>query len=259
MRFLPSFLSSFAITLNFDFYLFAIMDVLAAPEMYTQALEGQKKTLEAAQARRGQRPRDRKSKDELYRKFMFVLAMRADIKHDGVQMHTSFVPPAYAPCITPLDGLKPIFINCLQLETHHRGNYLLLRSMTPPSRMTALMVIVEDEHGDGSVLQLYQQEDEDVRPATSVIDVGTVIVVKEPYFKVMSDGDYGLRVDHLSDVLFLDEGDAKIPMSWRPRNTNVTSSAASFKAEGNLAIGKRLYWGAITLYMVHTELKKYKG
>jgi hypothetical protein len=41
--------------------------------------------------------------------------------------------------------LKRVAIKDLQLETHHRRTYLLLRSITLDSRMTAIMVIMEDE------------------------------------------------------------------------------------------------------------------
>jgi hypothetical protein len=41
------------------------------------------------------------------------------------------------------------------------------------------------------MLQIYQQEDEKIRPATAIINTGTVLLVKEPYFKVMGDGEYG--------------------------------------------------------------------
>jgi hypothetical protein len=66
--------------------------------------------------------------------------------------------------------------------------------------MMAIMVL-EDESGDVVMLQIYQQEDEKIRPATAIINTGTFLLVKEPYFKVMGDGEYGLRVDHLSDVV----------------------------------------------------------
>lgn len=94
-------------------------------------------------------------------------------------------------------------IRDLTLETHHRGVYILLRAVTPADTMTAAMVIVEDEEENVLMLQLYNQEKElstNGRPIE-----GTVMIVKEPYLKVMSDGNYGIRVDHLSDVRFIPE------------------------------------------------------
>lgn len=53
-------------------------------------------------------------------------------------MRSSFVPPPYQPSVKPLEKLAQIFIKDLRLETHHRGSYLVLRSMTPPKKMPAV-------------------------------------------------------------------------------------------------------------------------
>jgi hypothetical protein len=91
--------------------------------------------------------------------------------------------------------------------------------------MTAIMAIMEDENGDAIMLQLYQQEDEDTRAAADIVDVGTLLLVKEPYFKVMGDGEYGLRVDHLSDIVHLERDDGRIPDVWQPRLIEIERSA----------------------------------
>ena len=79
--------------------------------------------------------------------------------------------------------------------------------------MTAVMAIVEDEEGSVLMLQLYNQELE--LSGAQSLKAGTVLAVKEPYVKVMADGDYGIRVDHLSDVFFIPEFDDLVPSSWR--------------------------------------------
>lgn len=158
-------------------------------------------------------------------------------------MKTTFVPPAYPPCVMPIESLQPIKIRDLQLETHHRGRYLLLRSITPPVRMTGIMAIVVDENDDAVTLQLYQQDHEDVRPAANIINTGFVLVVKEPYFKVFGDGGYGLRVDHRSDAVTLNLDHDLIPKKWR--SSTVGESSNSLKAIGNQHMAKRAYWEAI--------------
>jgi hypothetical protein len=111
---------------------------------------------------------------------------------DTRMMQSSFVPPAYPPCTAALDTLKPIAIEDLRLETHHRDRYLILRAITQPNRMTALIVLAEDNNGDATILQLYQQEDEASRPATEVLDKGSILLIKDPFFKVTASGDYSL-------------------------------------------------------------------
>jgi hypothetical protein len=220
------------------------MDVHHVTNQYTQLLLSQRQTLQKAKSRQGQRPRDRKSRDDAYTKFMLSLMFRRDETQE-LMIYSSFIPPAYPPCITPMDQLRRIAIKDLQLETHHRGTYLLLRSITPPSRMTAIMALMEDEGGDAILLQLYQQQDENTRKAVDVVDVGTILLIKEPFFKIMADGEYGVRVDHLSDVVRFGSDDAKIPQAWQPRLFEVEVSAESLKMEGNQAMGESRYWDAI--------------
>jgi hypothetical protein len=223
------------------------MDVHHAADLEQdeQLISGQKLTLQKAKAHRGQRPRDRKSRQEAYHKFMLALASTRSTSHGGRMIHSSFVPPSYLPCTAPVAELKPVAIRELQLEVHHRGTYLLLRSITPPNRMTAIMAVMEDEKGDVVVLQLYHQEDENSRKATDIVDVGTILLVKEPYFKVMGDGGYGVRVDHVSDVVHLNKGDTMIPAEWRPRLMEIGDTAESLKLKGNAAVGKHNYRDAI--------------
>ena len=220
------------------------MDVFNVATQYTDLIERQKKTLQEAKKRQGQRPRDRKSREHTYRKFMAVLNLGGIEDHRLV--HSSLIPPAYLPCTSPMAELRYIAIKDLQLETHHRGTYLLLRSITPPSRMTAIMAIMEDENGDVMMLQLYQQEDEGKRAAADVVNVGTILLVKEPYFKVMGDGEYGLRVDHLSDIVHIKRDYARIPKAWQPRKIESVPSAESLKIKGNLSMEKKRYWDPIT-------------
>lgn len=94
-------------------------------------------------------------------------------------------------------------------------------------------------------MQLYQQEAESDRSAADIINVGTVLLVKEPYFKVMGDCEYGIRVDHLSDVIHLKRDDARIPKAWQPRLIEIQLSAESLKAQGNRSMGKKRYWDAV--------------
>jgi hypothetical protein len=225
------------------------MDIENAAEQYMHLLEPRKKILAKANLRKGQRPQDRRSKKELYDDFMSALMFSTNsLQVSRIGIHSSFVPPAYHPCIKPFADLKPIAIKNLQLETYHRGTYLLLRSMTPPYRMTAILAIMEDGNGDAVKLQIYQQEDEEVRNAADIINIGTIMIVKEPYFKVMGDGEYGVSIYHLSDVVILHETDERIPDAWKPRLTELNRSAESFKTQGNMAMGEGRCWDAIKEY-----------
>lgn len=222
------------------------MDVCKDLDNFGRMLKQQKRVLQNAKRKQGQCPRDRKGREEMLLEFMMA-SMATSMKQSNQthMVHSSFVPEAYLPCTVSVDTLKPLSIGKLRLETHHRGASLLLRTLTPPNRMTGILVLVEDQNRDVTVLQLYQQKDEDSRAASDIIGEGSILIIKEPFFKVMASGEYGIRVDHVSDVMFLDKDDLKVPQTWRPRLSEIGKSADALKLEGNTLMGQGKYWKAI--------------
>ncbi|KAL2839285.1 hypothetical protein BJY01DRAFT_250596 [Aspergillus pseudoustus] len=219
-------------------------DVSDAPE-YLQYLQKQKKVLHNAQFYKGKALEPTKSRDEIVMEFMFRRMMSRDRPANRHDIHSSFVPPAYPPSVAALSTLKPIQIRDLTLETHHRGFYILLRAVTPADRMTAVMAVVEDERGDVVMLQLYNQEKEFSTDGRLI--EGTAILVKEPYLKIMADKNYGIRVDHLSDVKFLPSDDPLVPLSWGHR-CEIDATANHCKTKGNNHFNKAEYYLAINWY-----------
>ncbi|PYI07190.1 hypothetical protein BO78DRAFT_341620 [Aspergillus sclerotiicarbonarius CBS 121057] len=212
---------------------------------YLQLLQRQKKTLQNAQSRKGQTPKRTKSRDELIMQFMFRQMMGKRGAVDQHAIRSSFVPPAYHPSVAALIELKKVLIKDLTLETHHRGSFLLVRAVTPTDIMTAIMAVVEDERGDVIMLQLYNQE-KDLATDGRLAE-GTVMLVKEPYLKMMADGDYGLRVDHLSDIRFIPDHDPLVPSVWRGRPKH-HASADFWKTKGNSFFSQAAYHLAIDCY-----------
>ncbi len=189
-------------------------------ERHMQDLALRKDCLRAASRRKGQVPTDRLPRREIINQQMeSVLLSRIGQIASGphkTDMYTSFLPPSYLPSIKPLKDLKQIFIKDMELETHHWGSYVLLRAVTPPRRIAGILTVVEDEKDEVVWIQIYQQEHEEVRPAREIISPKSIVVVKEPYFKVTSDC-YALRVDHVSDLIWLTEDDDRIPECWHPQ------------------------------------------
>jgi hypothetical protein len=222
------------------------MDVQDVGEKHSQLLVQQKQVLERAKKRKGQRPQDWKPKQEIYMSFMVALMARSMHRQDNHMIHTSFVPPSYLPCNTSLAELRSVHVRDLKLETHHRGRYLMVRAITPPNRMTGILVLVEDESEHAIMLQIYQQDDEEIRAASDIVDVETVMILKEPFLKVMASGEYGLRVDHVSDFIIIDDHDSRRPAQWRPRVLDAERSVESLKKNGNEAMSAGKPWVAIT-------------
>jgi hypothetical protein len=220
------------------------MDVhdVSSIEQYVHLLKAQERTLRNAQSHRGQCWKTIEPRDELIKSFRVNHIMGhldAFARPNTLNIKTSFLPPAYPPCTATMADLKKVAISDLRLETHHCGLYVLLRAVTPASIMTGIMVIVEDEASDVLLLQLYNQEEQLEKDGRLV--EGTVVLVKEPYLKVMADGNYGIRVDHLSDVKFLSEHDEQIPLAWRQKVTEIDISANDWKLKGNKWFDKGSY------------------
>ncbi|KAH8702961.1 hypothetical protein GQ44DRAFT_783133 [Phaeosphaeriaceae sp. PMI808] len=134
----------------------------------------------------------------------------------------------------------------LKLETHHRGSYLLVRAITPLNRMTGVLALVEDERRKAILLQLHQQEEEHIRAATDIVNEGTILIIRELHFKVMASGGYSLRVDHLSDMIYLEIGDGRVPKAWRPQFVEIGESAVTLKLKGNAFVRQGKYSKALS-------------
>jgi hypothetical protein len=79
--------------------------------------------------------------------------------------------------------------------------------------MVAVATCVEDEYGDVEKIAIYNER-EAINP-DDLLPVGTIMAVKEPFYKTAVNGDYTIRVDHPSDVVYLDPADERVPLAWQ--------------------------------------------
>ncbi|KIL88516.1 hypothetical protein FAVG1_08598 [Fusarium avenaceum] len=160
---------------------------------------------------------------------------------------TTQVPAPYPPYIISANDLEPIMISDIRLETDHRGKKIMLHILTPPDRMTAMMVIMEDKKGIAMLLQLYHQPEETIIPATKILSANMVCILKEPFFKCATDGTYSLRVDHPSDIIQLDGADDRIPSHWRPSIVISDENSTDIQKQGNNAVQVKKWAEALRL------------
>lgn len=73
-------------------------------------------------------------------------------------------------------------------------------------------------------------------PAKEILGPDNVCMLKEPFFKCATDGSYSLRVDHVSDIIWLDDADERIPLKWRKPALNLNASSKNIRAQGNDAM-----------------------
>ncbi|TVY83563.1 hypothetical protein LSUE1_G003604 [Lachnellula suecica] len=187
-------------------------------EQVVKILKLQKTATQNAFQRKGERPRDLPSRAECVKQFtMASLSVKMQGMQTGHMMMTTVIGTPYHPSTASLKDLKKVMIKDLTLETNHRGSYLLLRFICPAMRMSAVMNIVEDEAGTVMPFALYMQEPESFRTAASILKDKSTIILKEPYFKVGTNGQ-----------------------KWRIAGATVAKSADDWKKKGNDFVGKRI-------------------
>jgi hypothetical protein len=116
--------------------------------------------------------------------------------------------------------------------------------------MTAVMAIAEDEEGTAVLLQLYNQPEEDQVSHHQILRQGDVCIVKDPFFKATTDGSYSIRVDHVSDIIWLEGTDHRIPLKWRKRVLPLEETSEDIRKHGNEAVKEGKWATAERLYVI---------
>ena len=219
-----------------------------------RALTNHKTASKNAFRRKGERPKDLQPRTQCVNEFTMASLSNNMRGLQGHMMLTTVIGNPYPPCVTPLQDPRKLMIKDLRLETNHRGFYLLLRFICPAMRMSAVMNIAEDEAGTVVPFALYMQEPETVRTAESILKDKGVIILKEPYFKVGTNGQYAVRVDQPTDIVWLPEDDSRVPTKWRVPSASNPNSAEYWKKKGNDMVGKAKYFEAIEMSVASGSL-----
>ncbi|TDZ58565.1 putative protein lysine methyltransferase SET5 [Colletotrichum trifolii] len=201
----------------------------------------------------GQTPLDHPESEDLIDDHLVARARRAASNDDGTAKVFP-IPLPYLPCAQETDDLIPMLISHMKLQVHHRGKGVILRTLTPTDRSAAIMTVVEDEEGIATSLHLYNQPDEELVHGDDLMPKGTMCIVKDPCLQFLAVGEYALRVDHISDVVFLERDDPRIPLHWSVQSLGLgeeNSEALCVEGEeaaydeGNWAKAERLFTRAI--------------
>jgi hypothetical protein len=168
---------------------------------------------------------------------------RLQAEYDGKFTLTTTEPPTYHPSVRPIDDLVPIMVSEMELGKHHSGRKVTVAILTPPDVMNAIIAVAEDEEGTAMLLKLYHQPKlPGVRP-DDVLSHNMVYIIKEPFFEAMADGTYSMRVDHVSDIVWMQVTDPRIPTKWKvSRPETVTSE--QIRRQGNDAVKNEQWFKA---------------
>ncbi|KAM3444240.1 hypothetical protein MY4824_000129 [Beauveria thailandica] len=202
---------------------------------------------EKAQLRNGQLVHDHPPPGSIIARFSAArVSLNKSHAAQETMISTTQLPPPYPPSDRFVEELRPIFIKQMRLGEHHRGSRVIVRALTPPNRINAILLAVEDLEGTAVTLQLYHHPSADVVPSEEVINFGDVLIIKEPFFKCTTDNSYSLRVDHLSDVVWLEPFDSRVPDVWRTAVPEMISE--TLRVQGNEAVRKKCWAKALRLY-----------
>ncbi|KAF2482043.1 hypothetical protein BDY17DRAFT_325539 [Neohortaea acidophila] len=221
-----------------------------ASKYYANCMENlayDKKVLEAAEKRKGQKRRNKPTRLDLELNHQVFRGLRQESQ---IRRYRSY--HEYPPSTTPMASLQPISISDLRLETHHCGRVLFVHTFGNPVLCMAIRNIVEDVNGDVEQLAVYNT------PKTAtlkhVLPGNCVFAIKEPFYEASEDGLYAIRVDHPSDLVQLQVTDALFPQKFLPQITEPDKSAIEYKVAGNAAFRRKDYLLARHLYTQALQL-----
>lgn len=125
----------------------------------------------------------------------------------------------------------------MRIETHHRGQAVIVKTISEAFRGVAAVSVVEDEHQNVDKVSLYNHSDTSI---LSHLPAGCVIAVKEPYYKFNAgaEPDFMIAVDHPSDVIFLRFNDPIVPFALRPETTRTVEE---WKKAGDQAFLDKMF------------------
>ena len=106
--------------------------------------------------------------------------------------------------------LVPITLSQMKVNMIHHGKYLLCRTVVDPLYASSMVFLVSDRDDQVETVCIYNYFATlgylDQKP-NLLIPCGTHLVIKEPFLKIMADGNWNIRIDSPTDILILSKGD----------------------------------------------------
>lgn len=140
----------------------------------------------------------------------------AEQDHNEVNYSITLGIP-YPPCIRPACDLEPVTIYHISFGTHHPGKKVLLRIFDFFTRRDEVCALVKDEEDSAAILELRHFPNGRQGPAGGPLKKGQAFVLKEPMVdsrKMWTSQMAFLRVDHVTDVVWMDMAGPHVPEKW---------------------------------------------
>jgi tetratricopeptide (TPR) repeat protein len=180
-----------------------------------QLLSEHNEVLERAKIHEGNRP-EKGSRRRLLRRLESE-QKRHEYRTRRKKTEVLFTPPMYPPCTISIYDLKKTMIKDLRCEIRSLNSYILARTVNPAVKMDAVVALVEDEEGNVVLMRILHEW---LLYHGSRLDENMVLLVKQPCLQWISDKEYEIKIDHVSDVVIIPLFDGRVPLSWRDESLN---------------------------------------
>lgn len=212
-------------------------------DFYLHAALSQKAqiALHVARLKKGEKSSTKLTREELIN-FRNRIALKSIGVSDTPGTQIRYISHKYPPSVASFSALTKIFTQDLRLETNHRGHYMVLRTITPPTKAAGIVTVAEDENGECELVQ-FPVFDTDQAIIPNFLSESQVFIVKEPFYKSNTTGELetgtSVCVDHISDIIFLRPNDIRIPPKWQDQGHDLKTdkTAVNWKEEGNRLYG----------------------
>ncbi|KAF3490604.1 TPR domain protein [Arthroderma uncinatum] len=151
----------------------------------------------------------------------------------------------YPPSTTPLRSLYKCMIRNLQFGTRNGGGYLLLRSLSEVGLTSTMAINMEDEVGDFILVRLCHHNE---RGVAGRLPQESVFILKEPFYRQLTDSRVGISIDHICDAIYFPIYDMKVPAPWRQEVLANEDYAMAWNMKGGFLAGQFQYYQAIDCY-----------
>jgi tetratricopeptide (TPR) repeat protein len=181
------------------------------------------------------------SNEELLAAHRHGLLAKADRSDKGINVMTPDVDHVAAKhiCTAEPSQLEPIFLRQLQKRTINHGKILWVTITMPCFRVSGVQALVKDGEGRLAALDLYNfiPSSGTTADSQSLFPLDTRLGIKEPYYKLLNSGYFGLRIDNPCNLII-----------EPPKIVDMSNTPDKLKEEGNKMFAAKKFEQADTLY-----------
>ncbi|BGP10157.1 hypothetical protein JCM10049v2_006040 [Rhodotorula toruloides] len=146
----------------------------------------------------------RKDRDDQMREMEAGRRQAMEVQSVGEKgFQFSFIGMPKASSLVPLSKLQPIVFDEMQVTKTHEGRYLAVRIVSRPAVMVGITFLAEDVTGRSEVIAIYNLDLHGIHAGPDLdafFPLGTILVVREPTFKMNANGTMSLvRMDSPTD------------------------------------------------------------